>query len=397
MDTDSSVMPLPIVERPPADMLRGRQVVWTDDRSRELKALPDNALWHAKSLGFRLIDACNLHCHMCGQAAQRQERVDLKLVKKRPFLELEALQRIIDSIVPYGLQVYLWGGEPLIYPYLLPFLEHIADRGLGTFITTNGYYLDRFIEPIVDLRVVEVCVSIDGLAEVHDRIRGKEGTFDRALRNLEMLADYKKQAKKVLPIVDIHFVVLPDNYKDLVEFVEAINAARVARRIRIQLPMYFTDAMSDRYREHVGNVFKDLGEESWNRFRGEFTGMDLNHLARSWDLIRSKYRNVILLPNISGEQAARWFRHPEEPFKTRPDPESDRQRCETCLVRINIEPNGDVVACTDFPESIVGNVLRTPIEEIYNGPIMQAHRRVARSKNGASCGICARCSYLYVY
>lgn len=364
---------------------------------------PDPALDGFKSLGLRLIDACNLHCTMCGQAAQRQERVELKIVKKRPFLELADLKRIIDNAAPYKPHVYLWGGEPLIYPYLGPLMEHIASRDMAMFITTNGYYLNRFVEPIVDLGVVEVCVSIDGPQDLHDRVRGKEGSYVRAVRNLGILRDYKMKANRVLPILEVHCVIVPQNYKRIIEFIEILNVENLCRRIRVQLPMFFSNEMSNKYRAHVAGVFGDLGEESWTRFVGDFEGMDFNHLKETWRRLRTEFSNVTLLPDVDEDEMMQWFLDPEvvvEPiveYKKRATMEDGPRKCAAVDTRISIEPNGDVIGCSDFPETIVGNIHTQSLEEIYKSKVMEIHRSVARGDNGAACGICSRCSYLYIY
>jgi radical SAM protein with 4Fe4S-binding SPASM domain len=63
---------------------------------------------------------------------------------------------------------------------------YAAGKGLRTVISTNGTLLSR--EKARELKTVGlsyVGISLDGGREVHDRFRGVDGAFDRALRGIE--------------------------------------------------------------------------------------------------------------------------------------------------------------------------------------------------------------------
>ena len=343
----------------------------------------DNALNCLKSIAFRITDLCNLSCSMCGQAKYYKSVTN----KSNHYLELDHLKNIIDQVEKYKPQVYIWGGEPLLYPKLGEFLEILHNKRMNSFITTNGVWLDKFIKPLVDYKVAQIAISLDGFPDTHEKIRGKVGIYQKIIDNIRLLEDYKASTKRVLPIVDIHIVVVKENYREIYDFVKHINGQGLCRRIRIQLPMFFTQKMSDCFSKYVEETFKCKDPKSWYGFVGSYNDMGLEALKMNMQKIKSEFKNVIFFPSEVNleEDLDKWFLEPEKYFSN---------KCMTCWHRINIEPCGDLVSCTDFPETVYGNVKNETIEEMFNNSIITNHRN---SMSKSLAGICSRCSYLYVY
>ena len=98
---------------------------------------------------------------------------------------MELLAECIDDAYDLGYrQLALSGGEPMIYPGLEALLEQGKEIGMVTTVTSNGMLLSpaRW-KPVAGL-VDVLAISIDGRPEEHDRIRGREGAFDRTVANL---------------------------------------------------------------------------------------------------------------------------------------------------------------------------------------------------------------------
>lgn len=92
----------------------------------------------------------------------------------------------------------LTGGEPFVRPDLEEVFDAICDHTprLGVLhFPTNGWFGERAVKlarrvrarrPEVELIIT---VSLDGPREVHDRIRGRTGSFDRAMETLVALRE----------------------------------------------------------------------------------------------------------------------------------------------------------------------------------------------------------------
>ena len=123
---------------------------------------------------------CPLRCTHCYSESGR-----------RPSRQLgyDDILRVTDGILalrPNG--VVLAGGEALVVRGIFDVIERLTDAGVDVFLYTSGWPLrPGMLDDIARLRPT-VHVSVDGAtAEVHDQIRGRVGSFDRAMTALSLL------------------------------------------------------------------------------------------------------------------------------------------------------------------------------------------------------------------
>lgn len=126
-----------------------------------------------RKLCWRVIRRCNLKCPHClaGNLDLYSDEVDTA-----------AAVRFVDYFGECEItRIVFTGGEPLIRHDLSELLARAKQRGISTQITTNGLGLTS--SRLSTLRTVDVLrVSIDGLRETHNRLRGTD-SFDVVLRN----------------------------------------------------------------------------------------------------------------------------------------------------------------------------------------------------------------------
>lgn len=172
---------------------------------------------------------CNLKCKMCGtRAAWREEEAGMKeLIRKNTKKELseERFLKLIDEASDLGVERILLtgGGEPFVRKNLvLRMMEHIKDEAMFGNINTNGVLLnEEEIRRIVKMRWDLVIFSIDSpKAEVHDRLRGDKGTFQKAIENLTLFKKIKRNLGKCKPEIAFNTVITEENYRELPELVE---------------------------------------------------------------------------------------------------------------------------------------------------------------------------------
>lgn len=129
--------------------------------------------------GHKLLYKCNLECDMCP-------------FWRRPDEELLSVQqevRIMDSLVSAGVLFYGFeGGEPLLRRDLPQILEESHKR-FHTSLVTNGWLLKERIREIGGY-VEFLFVSLDGIGELHDELRGMKGSFEKAIGGLRAAVDY---------------------------------------------------------------------------------------------------------------------------------------------------------------------------------------------------------------
>lgn len=129
---------------------------------------------------------CNMTCEHCFYWRNLNRRDDLTRE------ELFALSRSLGRVENLNLS----GGEPFLRPELGEICRQFIrqNRVRQIYVPTNGYFTDRTVrqiretltEPSLELFAVEL--SLDGLAEFHDRFRGIRGAFERAMQTYDALA-----------------------------------------------------------------------------------------------------------------------------------------------------------------------------------------------------------------
>ncbi len=124
-------------------------------------------------LELLITDRCNLTCRHCylGEPAQRELPLDVIIDVLDQFEEIQ------------GLRVLISGGEPLLHRDFDGLNEYLSSYPLRRVLFTNGLLLDK--RRLENLSVEEIQVSIDGLEEAHDALRGR-GSFKKALRALRL-------------------------------------------------------------------------------------------------------------------------------------------------------------------------------------------------------------------
>jgi MoaA/NifB/PqqE/SkfB family radical SAM enzyme len=129
-------------------------------------------------------------------------------------LDLEACTKIVRGLRPVApLMLSLAGGEPLLRSDL-PELVGMASRDHFCTVITNGWLMTReMARRLWGAGLRDAVVSIDyATPELHDRQRGKEGAFSRAVAALEHLHETRPDRRHK---VRINTVVMDDNLGEL--------------------------------------------------------------------------------------------------------------------------------------------------------------------------------------
>lgn len=133
-------------------------------------------------LQWHILHRCNLRCSHCYQDDYTSECTGGQL--ERLFFQY------LDFCRAYNVRGHInfTGGEPLLSESLFRLISLCEDHGMTCGILTNGTLIDSSLaERLGRIRCLSfVQVSIDGIRETHDRIRGK-GNFDKAFAGLRLL------------------------------------------------------------------------------------------------------------------------------------------------------------------------------------------------------------------
>lgn len=130
---------------------------------------------------LQLTNACNLRCSFCYASSGRPFANELGLDDW-----LHVMQRLATAGVA---AVTLTGGEPTVARGFTPILGAAGALFTSVDVFTNGMsWSDENIALARSLGNVRCQVSVDGLAQRHDEVRGRRGSFAAALRTIDRLA-----------------------------------------------------------------------------------------------------------------------------------------------------------------------------------------------------------------
>lgn len=128
--------------------------------------------------------------------------------------EYEGLIYDLRDFTDTPFAVTLGGGEPLLSRDLFGILKICKDAGFKTYFPTNAYLLDETAaKNIAASGVASIGISLDSInRKIHDFLRGKEGSWERAMKAIEFLEKYCPET-----LINILTVIMGANLQEIVD------------------------------------------------------------------------------------------------------------------------------------------------------------------------------------
>lgn len=301
-------------------------------------------------LTYTVTFGCNAKCIMC----------DSWKMPAKGDLTLDEVDRIFAQL-PVMDAIRLTGGEPFVRRDL-PEIARIAEQRLKPLvlhITTNGFLTDRIVSYCEqrDRTVpLQMLVSIDGVEEKHNHVRGSSQAWSMAMETIRTLAPQQKKLGLRLgvnqTIVDAEGV---EHYRKLREVLKPYG---VHNNVVLAYDMSATYNLE----KEVDVAPTEIGQ--FTTF-GEFTDENLKELL---DVVE---RDTCELP--FGERMAkryylRGIRNRLLEKRGSPNPQ-----CVALTAHLRIFPNGDVPTC-QFNSQVVGNLRQMSFKELWSGMAAKEQR-----------------------
>ena len=133
---------------------------------------------------LEITEACNLHCLFC-----YNNEVPVHLSYKRAK---EIIDRIAQESV---LELVLTGGEPGLTPDFLKIVSYATKKIPVVLIQTNGtLFSTEAFQELCTAGIEGMNISVHGEKEIHEKITRVPGSYDKAIRSIQLCL----QSKKVL-------------------------------------------------------------------------------------------------------------------------------------------------------------------------------------------------------
>jgi radical SAM protein with 4Fe4S-binding SPASM domain len=319
---------------------------------------------------------------MCGQYGDKGNMISCAAEENRKILPLETWKKFIDEIAPQNPTTYLWGGEPFLYPDIVPLAKYIVQKGLLMSVNTNGTLMEKYAEVIVRDKWSALFISLDAFRDINDELRGK-GAYDRVIAGLKAVNREKKKQNSRFPLLSLVTVVTNKNYTDLENLTEAGREYNIDLHV-FNLGTYTNDnivAAQSRFMKEKLDT-ESVCLESYNT--GYNLGIDGKKLHDILRNIQSKNHGhpILTVPTLNPEKTHTYYADLETPV---------RNHCVVPWCQTNINYNGDVHFCADYPDYILGNITQQSFKEIYNGDRANSFRKVLFSCEGGLFPGCLRC------
>ena len=149
------------------------------------------------SVVWEITNNCNFKCPHC--RAYEEFTVDDEQIENK----------IIDELIKNDiLTVNISGGEPLLNPRIFEIIQRLSNANMYVGISTNGWLYKEKRKKLLEAGLKFIQVSLDGDKMLHEKFRGVEGSYERAVDTL-------KQAKKDGLFTQMNVTITSENLKTL--------------------------------------------------------------------------------------------------------------------------------------------------------------------------------------
>ena len=311
-------------------------------------------LYHApelRKLFFELTLQCNERCFHCGSSCAPGFVRGDELTREEWFGIIDQVKADFDIS---RMQLCITGGEPLLNRDFFDIMGYAHEQGFHWGMTSNATLITREVaERLAEVGMGTISVSIDGLRETHDELRGLAGGYDRAMTGVQNLIDVGAfNAVQVTTVVNHGNIDQLDALFDIMDGID-INSWRVINLEPIGRALDRPDLMltSDDY----VRLFEFIREKRRAGYPLEYgcthyLGLEYEAEVREWY----------------------WL-------------------CNAGIYTASIMANGDIGACLDIerrPETIQGNIRESRLLDVWENRF-----ELFRHDLSDSCEECRACEH----
>lgn len=285
---------------------------------RNIEILGGNNLVVPTKFSIEMTTRCQLRCKHCFNNSGTSKRQ----------LNFDDMYNACKQLVSIGVPDYfLTGGEATLFPGVETIIDYLSENARSVILATNGLYIKKKLLSVLEKkRNVAVQISLDGLQNNHDYLRGK-GSFDHALKTIQLVTEKK------IPVIIAYTL----NSNNLLDVEPAILWAKengcVEFRIGVTLPIGRALGNLDLVPKNYPEVHEKIVNEMYKKYNSDFFKVGLDICEESID-----------------EQ--------EESI-------SHSNKCGAGYMFAHLESSGNVVPCPSLSEYSLGNILERKISEVF--------------------------------
>ena len=271
---------------------------------------------------------CNAKCTMCNRykaPSRPEDEISIETIKKLPEMYFTNIT----------------GGEPFIREDIADIVRELYKKSERIVISTNGFFTDRIVALCREFPEIGIRISIEGLEDTNNEIRGLEDGYKRGYTTLKTLVE--------MGMKDVGFgmTVQDRNAPDLVALYDISDELGMEfATASLHNSFYFVESknvihdrlmVAEQFEGLVNRLLESNSPKKW--FRAYF-----NH-----GLINYIFSQKRLLP------------------------------CDMSFDTFFIDPYGDVMPCNGTKEKeVMGNLNEQSWDELWSSPEAEEVRRKVR-------------------
>jgi MoaA/NifB/PqqE/SkfB family radical SAM enzyme len=273
---------------------------------------------------------CDARCKMC----------NIWQMERDEFLTAEDYRKLPNTLK----NVNITGGEALLRPDIVEIVQAVYESAgkPRIILATNGFRTDKTIELIQQMRQfvpnLGIAISLDGLEEYHNLMRGVPAAFTRAMKTLQGLID--------IGVTDLRigFTATAQNVSQL----------PLVHQLAVQLGVEFTATVAQESETYYGvnNLEKIPPADVANNF-GYLVDCNLRSpTVKNW--FRAYFAHGVIKFVEQGKRIT---------------------SCSAASDFFYLSPRGDIYPCLTLPLKL-GNIRSEPFEKIWAGDDASSARKV---------------------
>jgi radical SAM protein with 4Fe4S-binding SPASM domain len=285
---------------------------------------------------------CNNNCSHCYNARPRNY----------PEMPVEQWKKVIDKVwdlrIPH---VVFTGGEPTLYNGLVELVAYAEEKGLITGLNTNGRKLadEDFVDSLVKAGLDHVQITLESHdADIHNTMVAAKDAWGETVTGLKNVLASKLYVMTNTTLLTHN----KDSIRETLAFLAEIGVPTVGLNALI----------------YAGKG-KDVG-----------TGLHEEELPPLLEVARAMTQ--------SNGQRLIWYTPTQYCHFNPLQLDLGVKGCTAALYNMCVEPNGDVIPCQSYYQSL-GNLLDKPWNEIWEHPLALSLRNRSDVPEG-----CRTCDYL---
>ncbi|MFC4465768.1 radical SAM protein [Streptomyces xiangluensis] len=360
---------------------------------KNLLADPGYAAPLPQEVSLQLTYRCNLRCTHCYQWNDQGFFRDFSPARQRTELDLGIVEDVLANTAGLRSKLFLWGGEPLMYSRFGEVAELLERYPRTVNMCTNGLLFQRNLDHL--LRIGEnlnLLVSLDGLGDDHEALRGK-GTFRRTTENIETMLELKRE-NRFHGELSLSCMVSHATVGSMYEFMEWAEELGV-NTVYFQFPWYISpqvaEAMDELYARSFAWLRPDTGTQrpTWHSYTYRLPPEELPVLRESMRRLASRRWGVRVRyqPQLEADEVEDFILGTSRPAQ-------GRNRCLAVSNRMEVHADGNVSSCKFFPEFVVGNLYDTPVAELWQSQAFREVRSILAESGMMP--VCSKCILLYL-